>query len=261
MFVTSGLAHKCWAYWGPYSISKAALEAMVKTYAGETATTAVRVNCFSPGPTRTKHARNAMPGEDPETLPSRRRSGRADGGHVYAGLHRHGHGVEICVHRSLQAVRMSDDAIITAFAEARRSRSPSGGTAGTRAARDGPRLPSAAGGHRRAGLGAMRLEDRLHQPARPEGAECGRPFSRHHVRPPRVQVRRPCADDRRATSAWWNPRWPSRWRSRCRRAVRPMRGTTCCRQWRPCMPRSKWSIRARRRASPIRCRGSWSMAG
>ena len=29
VFVTSGLANKCWAYWGPYSISKAALEAMV----------------------------------------------------------------------------------------------------------------------------------------------------------------------------------------------------------------------------------------
>ena len=37
--------------------------------AGETATTAVRVNCFSPGPTRTKMRATAMPGEDPETLP------------------------------------------------------------------------------------------------------------------------------------------------------------------------------------------------
>ena len=70
VLVTSGLAHKCWPYWGPYSISKAALEAMAKVYAGETATTAVRVNCFSPGPTRTKMRATAMPGEDPETLPS-----------------------------------------------------------------------------------------------------------------------------------------------------------------------------------------------
>jgi NAD(P)-dependent dehydrogenase (short-subunit alcohol dehydrogenase family) len=69
VFVTSGLAHKCWAYWGPYSISKAALEAMVKTYAAETATTNVRANCFSPGATRTGMRAKAMPGEDPLTLP------------------------------------------------------------------------------------------------------------------------------------------------------------------------------------------------
>ncbi len=70
VFVTSGLAQKCWPYWGPYAISKAALEAMVKTYAGEVATTQLRVNCFSPGATRTKMRATAMPGEDPETLPS-----------------------------------------------------------------------------------------------------------------------------------------------------------------------------------------------
>lgn len=69
VFVTSGLAHRCWAYWGPYSISKAALEAMVKTYAAEIETTAARANCFSPGPTRTKMRATAMPGEDPESLP------------------------------------------------------------------------------------------------------------------------------------------------------------------------------------------------
>jgi NAD(P)-dependent dehydrogenase (short-subunit alcohol dehydrogenase family) len=70
IFVTSGLAHKCDPYWGTYSISKAALEAMVKTYAGEMATTTVRANCFSPGATRTKMRATAMPGEDPMTLPS-----------------------------------------------------------------------------------------------------------------------------------------------------------------------------------------------
>lgn len=69
VFVTSGLAHKCWAYWGPYSISKAALEAMVRTYAAEIATTNLKVNCFSPGATRTNMRAKAMPGEDPETLP------------------------------------------------------------------------------------------------------------------------------------------------------------------------------------------------
>ena len=39
VFVTSGLAKKCWPYWGTYAIPKAALEAMVKVYAGEVATT------------------------------------------------------------------------------------------------------------------------------------------------------------------------------------------------------------------------------
>jgi NAD(P)-dependent dehydrogenase (short-subunit alcohol dehydrogenase family) len=70
IFVTSGAAYKTFAYWGTYSISKAALEALVKTYAAESATTKVSVNLFSPGPTRTRMRALAMPGEDPETLPS-----------------------------------------------------------------------------------------------------------------------------------------------------------------------------------------------
>ncbi len=70
IFVTSGLAYKCFAYWGTYSVSKAALEALVKTYAAEMATTTVRANLFSPGPTRTKMRATAMPGEDPMTLPT-----------------------------------------------------------------------------------------------------------------------------------------------------------------------------------------------
>jgi NAD(P)-dependent dehydrogenase (short-subunit alcohol dehydrogenase family) len=70
IFVTSGLAQKCWPYWGTYSIAKAALEAMMRTYAAEVATTKVKVNCFSPGATRTKMRATAMPGEDPQTLPT-----------------------------------------------------------------------------------------------------------------------------------------------------------------------------------------------
>ena len=42
---------------------------MVKTYAAEIGTTALKVNCFSPGATRTNMRAKAMPGEDPETLP------------------------------------------------------------------------------------------------------------------------------------------------------------------------------------------------
>jgi NAD(P)-dependent dehydrogenase (short-subunit alcohol dehydrogenase family) len=68
VFVSSGAAHKCLAYWGPYSISKAALEALVRTYAAETVTTPLRVMLLNPGPLRTAMRRAAMPGEDPLTL-------------------------------------------------------------------------------------------------------------------------------------------------------------------------------------------------
>jgi NAD(P)-dependent dehydrogenase (short-subunit alcohol dehydrogenase family) len=68
LFLTSGAAHKATAYWGVYSVSKAALDALVRTYAAETAATPVRVMLVSPGPLRTAMRRAAMPGENPETL-------------------------------------------------------------------------------------------------------------------------------------------------------------------------------------------------
>ncbi|MFD0936322.1 SDR family NAD(P)-dependent oxidoreductase, partial [Methylobacterium trifolii] len=68
IFVSSGAANKCTAYWGPYSVSKAALEALVRTYAAETTSTAIRAMLLNPGPLRTAMRRSAMPGEDPETL-------------------------------------------------------------------------------------------------------------------------------------------------------------------------------------------------
>jgi NAD(P)-dependent dehydrogenase (short-subunit alcohol dehydrogenase family) len=68
VFVTSGITGHPRAYWGPYAISKAALEALARTYAAETVSTRVRVNLFSPGPTRTRMRAAAMPGEDPMTL-------------------------------------------------------------------------------------------------------------------------------------------------------------------------------------------------
>lgn len=70
VFVTSGLAFKCTPYWGAYSVGKAGLEAVMRTYANEMANTSVRSNCFSPGATRTKMRATAMPGEDPMTLPT-----------------------------------------------------------------------------------------------------------------------------------------------------------------------------------------------
>ena len=70
VFLTSGVAHMGRAYWGPYAASKAALEALVRTYAAECATTPVRVNLFGPGPTRTRMYASAFPGIDPLTLPT-----------------------------------------------------------------------------------------------------------------------------------------------------------------------------------------------
>lgn len=69
VFISSGAAHNARAYVGPYSISKAALEMLARTYAAETVTTRVRVNLINPGRTRTRMRAQFMPGEDPETLP------------------------------------------------------------------------------------------------------------------------------------------------------------------------------------------------
>jgi NAD(P)-dependent dehydrogenase (short-subunit alcohol dehydrogenase family) len=68
VFVSSGAAHKGTAYWGVYSVSKAALEALARTYAAETISTPVRVMLVNPGALRTNMRRAAMPGEDPLTL-------------------------------------------------------------------------------------------------------------------------------------------------------------------------------------------------
>jgi NAD(P)-dependent dehydrogenase (short-subunit alcohol dehydrogenase family) len=71
VFITSGVAHRSEMkpYWGPYAVSKAALEALARTYAAETANTSkVRVMLANPGPLRTKMRAQAMPGEDPSTL-------------------------------------------------------------------------------------------------------------------------------------------------------------------------------------------------
>jgi NAD(P)-dependent dehydrogenase (short-subunit alcohol dehydrogenase family) len=69
VFITSGAAHNMRPYRCLYSTSKAALEAVARTYAAETERTAVRVNLLNPGPTRTRMRAQVMPGEDPMTLP------------------------------------------------------------------------------------------------------------------------------------------------------------------------------------------------
>src|SRR6202012_2554209 len=70
-FVTSGAASRAdlRAYWGPYAISKAALDALARTYAAETVNTSnIKVMLVNPGPLRTRMRAAAMPGEDPATL-------------------------------------------------------------------------------------------------------------------------------------------------------------------------------------------------
>jgi NAD(P)-dependent dehydrogenase (short-subunit alcohol dehydrogenase family) len=69
VFLTSGAARKHIPFWGAYGVTKAALESLALTYAAECEGTKVKVNLFSPGPTRTAMRAKAMPGEDPETLP------------------------------------------------------------------------------------------------------------------------------------------------------------------------------------------------
>jgi NAD(P)-dependent dehydrogenase (short-subunit alcohol dehydrogenase family) len=71
VFVSSGAAQKAElaAFWGPYAASKAALDAMIRTYAAETQNVSnVRAMSVNPGPLRTKMRAAAMPGEDPATL-------------------------------------------------------------------------------------------------------------------------------------------------------------------------------------------------
>lgn len=56
-------------FWGAYAVSKAALEMLAKTYAEETKNADISVAIIDPGAMRTKMRAQAMPGEDPETLP------------------------------------------------------------------------------------------------------------------------------------------------------------------------------------------------
>ena len=59
------------AYWGAYSVSKFATEAMMQILASETENVSgLRVNVINPGGTNTAMRRAAFPGEQPEDNPS-----------------------------------------------------------------------------------------------------------------------------------------------------------------------------------------------
>ncbi|WEX07641.1 SDR family NAD(P)-dependent oxidoreductase [Chelativorans sp. AA-79] len=67
--MSSGAAHSARAFWAPYAASKAAVEALARSWADETRNMPLRVNAVNPGATRTAMRAQAMPGENPETLP------------------------------------------------------------------------------------------------------------------------------------------------------------------------------------------------
>lgn len=67
--MSSGAAHSARAFWAPYAASKAAVEALARSWADETKNMALRVNIVDPGATRTAMRAQAMPGENPDTLP------------------------------------------------------------------------------------------------------------------------------------------------------------------------------------------------
>lgn len=70
VFLTSGAAYSAKPFRGAYSTSKAALDALVKSWANEQKNTSLKVNLYSPGPVRTAMRAQAMPGENPSTLPT-----------------------------------------------------------------------------------------------------------------------------------------------------------------------------------------------
>jgi NAD(P)-dependent dehydrogenase (short-subunit alcohol dehydrogenase family) len=67
--VSSNAAHSARAFWAPYAASKAAVEALARSWADETKSLPLRVNIADPGATRTAMRAQAVPGENPQTLP------------------------------------------------------------------------------------------------------------------------------------------------------------------------------------------------
>ncbi len=69
VFITTGRVQRPKAYWGAYGATKAGMEHLVRTWADEVRSTNLRVNLFDPGIMRTAMRADAMPGEDPATVP------------------------------------------------------------------------------------------------------------------------------------------------------------------------------------------------
>ncbi|WP_374570109.1 SDR family NAD(P)-dependent oxidoreductase [Phenylobacterium sp.] len=69
IFITTGRVERPRAFWGAYGASKAGMEHIVRTWADELENTQIRAALVDPGQMRTKMRAEAMPGEDPMTLP------------------------------------------------------------------------------------------------------------------------------------------------------------------------------------------------
>ena len=70
ILVSSGAAVGSRPFWGPYAAAKAGLEALGRSWAGESEHTNLRINIMNPGGTATKMRASAFPGENPATLPT-----------------------------------------------------------------------------------------------------------------------------------------------------------------------------------------------
>jgi NAD(P)-dependent dehydrogenase (short-subunit alcohol dehydrogenase family) len=70
VFVTDARAREPRAYWGNYGTSKAAMEHLVLSWAGELNLTRLKVNLFDPGPVASRLRANAFPGENRDALPA-----------------------------------------------------------------------------------------------------------------------------------------------------------------------------------------------
>lgn len=68
LFITSGISWRGLPELGAYAASKAALNALVQSYAAENKDSTMRINLFSPGATRTELYSVAFPATDPNTL-------------------------------------------------------------------------------------------------------------------------------------------------------------------------------------------------
>ncbi len=68
IFVTCAVTTAVHPYWGAYAASKAGLETLARTYAGEVSKTPLRINLLDPGIVRTKLRSAAFPLEDPAKL-------------------------------------------------------------------------------------------------------------------------------------------------------------------------------------------------
>ena len=70
VFTSSSVGRKGRAYWGPYAVSKFAVEGLMQTLADELANTSnIRVNSLNPGATNTGMRQTAYPAEDPSVNP------------------------------------------------------------------------------------------------------------------------------------------------------------------------------------------------